>query len=104
MQQLIIPAQRAHRASKCPGGSLIRRVPCASPRIENDACTPPDHVHWNINVVQNGFIWHVDEQFSANAIDSTSRAHNRTHRFFFSSRRRHTRSDRDWSSDVCSSD
>src|SRR2546421_1482756 len=24
--------------------------------------------------------------------------------FFFSSRRRHTRSDRDWSSDVCSSD
>src|SRR6266704_6942489 len=30
----------------------------------------------------------------------------RTHRlfFFFSSRRRHTRSKRDWSSDVCSSD
>src|SRR5206468_4565364 len=27
-----------------------------------------------------------------------------TLRFFFSSRRRHTRSDRDWSSDVCSSD
>src|SRR5699024_10114081 len=27
-----------------------------------------------------------------------------THRFFFSSRRRHTRSKRDWSSDVCSSD
>src|SRR3989440_9652792 len=26
------------------------------------------------------------------------------HFFFFSSRRRHTRSDRDWSSDVCSSD
>src|SRR2546421_5047183 len=26
------------------------------------------------------------------------------HYFFFSSRRRHTRSDRDWSSDVCSSD
>src|SRR2546421_1618710 len=26
------------------------------------------------------------------------------HHFFFSSRRRHTRSDRDWSSDVCSSD
>src|SRR5699024_5887046 len=26
------------------------------------------------------------------------------HRFFFSSRRRHTRSKRDWSSDVCSSD
>src|SRR5438874_13835324 len=26
------------------------------------------------------------------------------HRFFFSSRRRHTRSLRDWSSDVCSSD
>src|SRR6185312_2908643 len=26
------------------------------------------------------------------------------HLFFFSSRRRHTRSDRDWSSDVCSSD
>src|SRR5712664_957468 len=26
------------------------------------------------------------------------------HPFFFSSRRRHTRSDRDWSSDVCSSD
>ena len=24
--------------------------------------------------------------------------------FFFSSRRQHTRSDRDWSSDVCSSD
>src|SRR2546421_1134613 len=28
----------------------------------------------------------------------------RVHFFFFSSRRRHTRSDRDWSSDVCSSD
>src|SRR3989440_4205666 len=28
----------------------------------------------------------------------------RTCFFFFSSRRRHTRSDRDWSSDVCSSD
>src|SRR6478672_4467672 len=27
-----------------------------------------------------------------------------SHVFFFSSRRRHTRSDRDWSSDVCSSD
>src|SRR5712664_4387329 len=27
-----------------------------------------------------------------------------TNSFFFSSRRRHTRSDRDWSSDVCSSD
>src|SRR5699024_11816690 len=27
-----------------------------------------------------------------------------THIFFFSSRRRHTRSKRDWSSDVCSSD
>src|SRR2546421_6998783 len=27
-----------------------------------------------------------------------------TFMFFFSSRRRHTRSDRDWSSDVCSSD
>src|SRR5216683_4995445 len=27
-----------------------------------------------------------------------------SYRFFFSSRRRHTRSDRDWSSDVCSSD
>src|SRR5207249_5346525 len=26
------------------------------------------------------------------------------HKFFFSSRRRHTRSKRDWSSDVCSSD
>src|SRR5206468_9980949 len=26
------------------------------------------------------------------------------HIFFFSSRRRHTRSDRDWSSEVCSSD
>ena len=25
-------------------------------------------------------------------------------KFFFSSRRRHTRSDRDWSSDVCSAD
>src|SRR2546421_8855321 len=28
----------------------------------------------------------------------------RNPRMFFSSRRRHTRSDRDWSSDVCSSD
>src|SRR2546421_725956 len=27
-----------------------------------------------------------------------------SYHFFFSSRRRHTRSDRDWSSDVCSSD
>src|SRR3989440_540268 len=30
--------------------------------------------------------------------------HQYSHFFFFSSRRRHTRSDRDWSSDVCSSD
>src|SRR5207247_7291326 len=28
----------------------------------------------------------------------------KSHHFFFSSRRRHTRSTRDWSSDVCSSD
>src|SRR5206468_5758462 len=35
-----------------------------------------------------------------------TKAHKMTARvsFFFSSRRRHTRSDRDWSSDVCSSD
>src|SRR5699024_12005983 len=30
--------------------------------------------------------------------------HRTAHYFFFSSRRRHTRSKRDWSSDVCSSD
>src|SRR5438105_10966783 len=30
--------------------------------------------------------------------------HRKPYRFFFSSRRRHTRSTRDWSSDVCSSD
>src|SRR5690606_39615221 len=30
--------------------------------------------------------------------------HNLTHSFFLSSRRRHTRFSRDWSSDVCSSD
>src|SRR2546428_13979526 len=30
--------------------------------------------------------------------------HKGSNTFFFSSRRRHTRSDRDWSSDVCSSD
>src|SRR2546421_9654694 len=42
---------------------------------------------------------------------SSRRRHTRSDRdwssdvcFFFSSRRRHTRSDRDWSSDVCSSD
>src|SRR5204863_252559 len=33
-----------------------------------------------------------------------SRRTSSTHIFFFSSRRRHTRSLRDWSSDVCSSD
>src|SRR5690606_40302948 len=31
-------------------------------------------------------------------------AHRSVHPFFFSSRRRHTRFSRDWSSDVCSSD
>src|SRR5205809_756911 len=31
-------------------------------------------------------------------------ANGRLHFFFFSSRRRHTRCSRDWSSDVCSSD
>src|SRR2546425_5416646 len=39
---------------------------------------------------------------------SNRRRHTKSDRdwssFFFSSRRRHTRSDRDWSSDVCSSD
>src|SRR2546421_11029275 len=35
---------------------------------------------------------------------SSSRSPIRWESFFFSSRRRHTRSDRDWSSDVCSSD
>src|SRR5437868_14179698 len=38
-------------------------------------------------------------------IDGTSlRASTECYFFFFSSRRRHTRSKRDWSSDVCSSD
>src|SRR6266496_6171580 len=36
--------------------------------------------------------------------DSESRKPRRIDVFFFSSRRRHTRSLRDWSSDVCSSD
>src|SRR3989440_4388176 len=35
---------------------------------------------------------------------SAMKAVNEVNTFFFSSRRRHTRSDRDWSSDVCSSD
>src|SRR5206468_9612044 len=39
------------------------------------------------------------------AVDGDARAvTGRLDRVFFSSRRRHTRSDRDWSSDVCSSD
>src|SRR5437868_7613086 len=37
-------------------------------------------------------------------MDGGSRAGIEAHNFFFSSRRRHTRSKRDWSSDVCSSD
>src|SRR5438105_7913448 len=36
--------------------------------------------------------------------DSTNPDHLFVDHFFFSSRRRHTRSTRDWSSDVCSSD
>src|SRR5207249_7519038 len=36
------------------------------------------------------------------AVDQFGAGH--ANRFFFSSRRRHTRSKRDWSSDVCSSD
>src|SRR6478672_4690888 len=36
--------------------------------------------------------------------DLTARGPLQLEQFFFSSRRRHTRSDRDWSSDVCSSD
>src|SRR6266704_5932313 len=35
---------------------------------------------------------------------SDDRTYNKVLYFFFSSRRRHTRSKRDWSSDVCSSD
>src|SRR2546429_7301023 len=35
---------------------------------------------------------------------SRPRRHGYRHGFFFSSRRRHTRCSRDWSSDVCSSD
>src|SRR5450432_4398859 len=38
------------------------------------------------------------------ASSSMAKAVSRLNSFFFSSRRRHTRSDRDWSSDVCSSD
>src|SRR5205809_6468808 len=36
--------------------------------------------------------------------DRTGQRHGAQGRFFFSSRRRHTRCSRDWSSDVCSSD
>src|SRR5689334_23373350 len=37
-------------------------------------------------------------------VRETAVAHTRRERFFFSSRRRHTRWNCDWSSDVCSSD
>src|SRR5256884_3131946 len=40
----------------------------------------------------------------ARSFPSTARARARSFVFFFSSRRRHTRCSRDWSSDVCSSD
>src|SRR3989440_1700893 len=40
----------------------------------------------------------------SSAITRSSSGRSRCSVFFFSSRRRHTRSDRDWSSDVCSSD
>src|SRR2546421_468427 len=39
-----------------------------------------------------------------NTIDHRPEGDEKWFLFFFSSRRRHTRSDRDWSSDVCSSD
>src|SRR5437868_7714178 len=45
----------------------------------------------------------LDTAFAALS-DATRRAVLEEIRFFFSSRRRHTRSKRDWSSDVCSSD
>src|SRR2546421_2220850 len=40
----------------------------------------------------------------ASRSSARTRPRGRSGLFFFSSRRRHTRSDRDWSSDVCSSD
>src|SRR2546428_7036595 len=45
-----------------------------------------------------------DSTSGALAQSSCTDASMRYSRFVFSSRRRHTRSDRDWSSDVCSSD
>src|SRR5207244_11195591 len=62
--------------------SLIRRSPCACPTIETDPCPPPGHVHRDIHIVQNGFIRHVNQQFPANPVDSSSGAHNRTYRRF----------------------
>src|SRR5438067_2513487 len=49
----------------------------------------------NISTNRNILISGVDRCIHLNAMKKT---------FFFSSRRRHTRSKRDWSSDVCSSD
>src|SRR5699024_11356801 len=50
------------------------------------------------NVTRNGL-----SSCLASSAPGISAPHER-HPFFFSSRRRHTRSKRDWSSDVCSSD
>src|SRR5690349_21522565 len=46
----------------------------------------------------------VEVRRSGGPGDADGRRHRRLRLFFFSSRRRHTRSLRDWSSDVCSSD
>src|SRR5206468_7294609 len=49
-------------------------------------------------------VWRAVEIFSHMSNVRTARLEFGSVFFFFSSRRRHTRSDRDWSSDVCSSD
>src|SRR2546421_8675900 len=53
-----------------------------------------------MEVLDNRF----EKYFMFSSVDYLVKWSRRAVFFFFSSRRRHTRSDRDWSSDVCSSD
>src|SRR2546425_599054 len=58
-----------------------------------------------IHLVERNILWEIGENVPTDAptfffIDIQPDQHDAFARFFFSSRRRHTRSDRDWSSDV----
>src|SRR5207249_2847428 len=75
-------------------------------RLQRELQAQKERVDWSLvaSLASNPRGVPVPITDSAATMEQVLAAAPRVRNFFFSSRRRHTRSKRDWSSDVCSSD